>query len=155
MKKIIPILLVAITTIMLSSCIIIAEEPKYTIYFYNDTYTQHVYDWYVKDADGYNHVASKDYCMVAPGEYDYIDDLSKDYYEVWFCVYSSRSTDLYLHTNQIKLDRDTTFRLAIEEFIIGSPRTVADITSIEETDESKFVLIDSEGNTYQLFSANE
>lgn len=155
MKKLFSALIILASVLVMSSCVIVASDstpdPTYTLYFFNDSENTHIYDWYLKDDGGHNYEKSKDYVPVKPGEISSISDLHKDYYQVWFCVYSSpnRDTDVYTHTkNFVYLNSDTTFRLASESYRDGRPRSVS--SSIEQSEELKYVLIDSNGNKYPL-----
>ena len=156
MKKILTILLAAVTTVLLSSCIIYAAPtPTYTMYFQNDTTNQYIYDWYLKDSDGNKYTISDDYCEVAPGYYDSKSGLYEKDYQVWFCVYSSSRSnyDVYLHNNTfVHVNSDTTYRVTTEKYYVGGPRSAA---SEAENEETRFILVDSNGNKYELVSDNE
>ena len=146
MKKIFSILLASMVIGLFSSCILVV--PEYTMYFYNDTTKQYVYDWYLIDSDGDDYAASKDYCEVAPGEYDYISNLKEDCYQVWFCVYQTRDKDYYVHTdNYFELNSDATFYLSDTKAYTGTPRSAS---SGNDNFEDTYVLKDSNGNEYKL-----
>ncbi len=153
MKKILSIIALAITAIMLSSCVVhvnaeTVEPPTYRIYFYNDTAKQFIFDWYVEDEDGGNYELSDEYREIECGEYDYIDGLEKDYYRVVFCISSDYSEDWYVRSNLVFVNSDTTFRLSDKHYYDGKPRSaLSSETSSEETD---LVLIDSNGNEYPI-----
>lgn len=155
MKKIFSVLLLALTLSLFTGCIFVGdvdyEPPKYTLYFFNDTSNKTIYDWFLKDDDGENHVKSDNYVPVEPGEISSISGLKKDYYQVWFCVYSAtnRQSDVYVHTeNFVYVDSDTTFKLDTESYVSGRPRSATGVT--EAKDKSNYVLIDSKGNVYPL-----
>lgn len=150
MKKLFPILALSMIIGLFSSCIINFESSKYTMYFDNDTSTQYIYDWYVKDSNNHNYTISSEYCPVPPGEYSSISGLSEGNYQVWFCIYSNprRDTDVYMHPESfVHVDADVTFSLYDESYTYGRARSAA---NGEETEESRFVLIDSKGNRYPL-----
>ena len=150
MKKIFPILLLSMILGLFSSCIIVPpealEEPKYTMYFYNDTTVQHVYDWYLKDEDDNNYVASENkYCEVPVGTYAGLSGLRKNYYQIWFCVYSNRSNDFYVHSDGLfYLDSNATFYLSDLSIVRGGPRSA--VTENEQVEQ--LVIVDSKGNIY-------
>ena len=153
MKKLISFMLIAISAIMLSSCIINIEEPKYTIYFNNDSDTQYIYDWYVKDSSGNNYTLSKEYCPIPQRGASSIGGLREGDYQVWFCVYSNakRDTDVYVHpTTFVHLNADVTYSLRNDNYTYGRPRSALN----EETEAENFVLVDSNGNTFELVSGN-
>lgn len=157
MKKLLTILLAAVTTLILSGCVINLSNlsnlntTTHTMYFYNDT-DQDVHDWYLKDSSGDNYEISDDYCEVSPSSYSSISGLHTNYYQVWFCIYKGAKTDVYMHTdNYVHVDSDTTFRLSTESYYTGKPRSAAPNA---EGDETKFVLVDSNGNKYELVSDN-
>ena len=153
MKKIISVLLLALTLTLFSSCIII-DISKHTMYFYNDTTNQNVYDWYVKDSDGENHLPSTGWNEVPPGTYDKIENLPEGLYTVWFCVYTGGAGEVYAHTqNYVNLDTDTTFHLSDERCYKGSPRSA--VSSEEDNNDEELALIDSNGNKYELVFAQK
>ena len=148
MKKITTIIMLALTALMLSSCVINLEPVTHTMYFQNDSRTQHVYDWYVKDSDGTKYVISKDYCAVPCNSTSAISGLYTKDYQVWFCIYSGIRSDVYTHSaGFVRLDSDTTFSLSSVSYYGGKPRSAEG--TIEDA-ESDFVLIDSNGNKYEL-----
>ena len=55
MKKIATIIMITLTAILLSGCVINVESVTHTMYFQNDSSTQYVYDWYLKDTNGKNY----------------------------------------------------------------------------------------------------
>ncbi len=155
MKKLFPVILLTMIIGLFSSCVIVTtEEPKYTIYFNNNK--QYIYDWYVKDDDGRNHVLSDNYCPVQVNTVSAISNLPKDNYQVWFCIFSHSSprgdTNVYLHTDSyVYLDQDVTFNFYEFNYTGGRPRSAV---SVNDNDEfSEFVLTDSNGNTYPLVKA--
>ncbi len=155
MKKLFPVLLLTMIVGLFSSCVIVTtEEPKYTIYFNNNSSTQYIYDWYVKDDDNRNHVLSDNYCPVATNTVQSISGLPKDNYQVWFCIYTNpqRDTNVYMHTqNFVYVDQDVTFNLVQENYTSGRPRSAASVNDGDEIFD--FVLTDSNGNTYPLVKA--
>lgn len=159
MKKLLTILLAAVTTLILSGCVINLSNlntTTHTMYFHNDTKNQNVFDWYLKDSSGDNYEISDDYCEVSPLSYSSISGLYTNDYQVWFCIYSNPdadANDVYLHTqNFVHVDSDTTFRLSTVKYYTGKPRSAAPNA---EGDETKFVLVDSNGNKYELVSDNQ
>ena len=147
MKKIISVLLLALSLTVLSSCIII-NTPTHTMYFYNNTSTK-VYDWFLKDSDGDNHLPSEGWNEVPAYKYDKMTGLSEDYYTVWFCLLTTGNKDYYVHTeNSFHIDSDTTFYLKTETCSNGSPRSANSTDS--DTNDEELVLIDSNGNQYKL-----
>lgn len=155
MKKLLSILMISLTAVILSSCIIVAhEEPKYKFYFVNDTLSP-VYDWYLKDEDGDNHAKSSGYCEIPPGAYSYKSGLSEDYYQLWFCPLQTIASDYYVHTDYIKLDEDTTYYLNLDRFYDGKPNNRSAVNEETVSESGTLVLTDSKGNIYPLYKAEE
>lgn len=146
MKKIFSILLASMVIGLFSSCILVL--PEHTLYFYNDTKNEYVYDWYLKDLDGTEYAVSSGYCEVGPGEYDYISNLKENCYQVWFCEKRTQDKDYYWHTdNYFELNSDATFYLSNTKTYSGSPRSAV---SENNNFENNYVLKDSKGNVYKL-----
>ncbi len=148
MKKFLTIMLIAITAVMLSSCIIVTKEtpvPTYTMYFSNDT-KSHVYDWFLKDKDDNNYTISDEYCEVPTKTTSAMSGLYEKYYQVWFCLYSSRNEDVYLYTNTfVLLDEDTIFHLSDKSF------TSRSVINADNSDSEKhYVLRTSDGQEFEL-----
>ena len=148
MKKFLTIMLIAITAVMLSSCIIVTKEtpvPTYTMYFSNDT-KSHVYDWFLKDKDDNNYTISDEYCEVASGTSAAMTGLYEKYYQVWFCLLSTRTQDVYLYTkNYVLLDEDTIFHLSDYSF------TSRSVLNADNSDSEKhYVLRTSDGQEFEL-----
>ncbi len=159
MKKIFPALMLTMIVGLFSSCVIVTtEDPKYTVYFNNNSTTQYIYDWYLKDDDNHNHVISDSYCPVSQRSVSSMSGLPRDNYQVWFCVYSYSNptrgdTNVYMHTeNYVYVDKDTTFNLTSQSYTAGSPYRSA-VTANNDEEISEFVLTDSNGNTYPLVKA--
>ncbi len=150
MKKLIPILIIFSSILMLSGCEFHLHpyRERYTMFFENNT-TSYVYDWYVKDDFGMNHTGSTEYYPVAPGETSSINNLWPDYYEVWFCLYSTVSKDYYVHTKTMTyLDSDTVFKLKTRSYHNRSISSATNETS--DDDNVRYILVDSKGNEYPL-----
>jgi len=158
MKKLIPLLSLTLFIGLLSSCIFLPggysdnTTPRYTMFFDNASTNQFIYDWYLKDTNNTNYVKSKNELYpVAPGKTAKISGLKTNLYQVWFCVFTSSTNDVYLHTeNYVDFDSDTTFELkdgGEYSFIEGAPRNATPETSNNITD---LVLIDSNGKRYPL-----
>lgn len=148
MKKLLSLMLIAFAAVMLSSCIIVAtadEPPTYSMTFINDT-PGHVYDWYLKDRAGDNYAKSDNYCEVARGDRSTKSGLKERDYQIWFCPYSSRDTDVYLYTkNYTHLDRDQIFYLSDHSFYARSAAGTAD-----ENAEPIYVLRTADGTELEL-----
>lgn len=152
MKKIATIIMITLTAILLSSCVINLEPVTHKMYFQNNSYTQHVYDWYLKDSNGKKYIKSDDYCPVPVRSNSYMSGLYTKEYQVWFCIYSNPRTDIYLHSNGFAtVDSDTTFRLSDDSeeiFYGGAPRSAG--KTVNENAEPELTLVDSKGNQYKL-----
>jgi len=148
MKKLLSLMLIAFAAVMLSSCIIVTtndEPPTYSFTFSNDT-KSHVYDWYLKDRAGDNYAKSDNYCEVARGDRSTKGGLREKDYQVWFCLLSTRTTDVYLYTqNYTHLDRDQIFYLSDQSFYARSAAGAAD-----ENAEPKYVLRTADGTEFEL-----
>lgn len=148
MKKLISIMLIALSVIMLSSCIIVAnnnEPPTYSMTFYNDT-KSHVYDWYLKDKDGANYAKSDNYCEVPRGDHSTKSGLRERDYQIWFCLLSTRTTDVYAYTrNYTHLSQDQRFYLSDESFYSRSAAGSSD-----DNAEPEYVLRTADGTVLEL-----
>ena len=164
MKKIIPILLVALTAIMLSSCIIVArEEPTYTITFYNDlvdSARNDIFDWYVKNDSGTNFVVSKRYAthVRSGGGYSSIGGLYEDDYCVIFTFDDTTDAfdgDIYYTSTFFPVDRDLDFN--VQETARGYTVGVRSAENQETSEdvEKSYQIVDSEGNIYPLTKVNK
>ncbi len=145
MKKFLTIMLVAITAVMLSSCVIVTSEstPTYTMYFKNDT-NNYVHDWYVKNKNDYIPYKDSPARSVAPNETSSISGLSKDYYQIWYKIYSTGDTEIFLYTeNFVYLDTDTIFYLSDLSF---------HSRSIDNDTNNNFVLRTADGQELELKS---
>ena len=141
--------MITLTAILLSGCVINVESVTHTMYFQNDSYTQPVYDWYLKDSNGNKYTLSDDYCPVPVRSTSYMSGLYTKDYQVWFCIYQSPRADYYTHSEGfVKLDSDTTFRLSNESYYGGAPRSAG--KAINENAEPELTLVDSNGNQYKL-----
>ena len=152
MKKIFPILLLAMTLGLFSSCVIVAEVPTYKVYFNNDT-ALYVYDWYIKNYDGDNYCPDDEYCEIPPYRYDYVSGVPEDGYQFYFCLFSTRRKDYYFYTDTFyKINETTTFYLSSKGAYIGKPRSAIGPDEIEDNPENleNLILKDSEGNEYPL-----
>ena len=153
MKKIVSVLMIAFIATLLSSCVVVAvDSPRYTMYFYNDTASQYIYDWYVEDADGNNYLPDTEpidgYYEVDCGEYDWVSNLPRGNYRIVFCIYAGRTADYYLTSDYEYIDEDMSFRLRNEVFYEGKWRSAGNSGTEEE--ETQLVLVDSKGNKYPL-----
>ena len=146
MKKLFSILALAMVIGVFSSCVIVAhEEPTYTLYFTNDTQS-YVYDWFLKDKNDKNYAKSSDYCEIPSGRTASKSGLDKKDYQVWFCLLSTRTEDVYLYTkNFVYLDGDTVFYLSDLSFHYRSLATYEN-----QTGEHKYVLTTSTGEELEL-----
>ena len=148
MNKLLSILLVAMTAVMLSSCIIVNtadSTPTYSMTFSNDTQS-YVYDWYLKDRAGENYAKSDNYCEVPRGTSSTKSGLKERDYQVWFCLLSTRNADVYLYTNNYThLDRDQVFYLYDQSFYARSAAGAAD-----ENAEPEYVLRTADGTIIEL-----
>lgn len=147
MKKLFSILALSMVIGLFSSCVIVThEEPTYTLYFCNDTKVQHVYDWYLKNKNNTEFAISDSYCEVPTRTSAGLSGLSKDYYQIWYCVYSTRTDDFYVHSaDYVYLDSDVTFYLSDLTCVRGSPKRSA---TLENAEAEKLVFVDSKGNIY-------
>ncbi len=156
MKKLISLLLIAITAITLSSCVIVTNDTPvtYTMYFNNNTDTQYIYDWYVKDRAGHQYVLSDEYCRVPQGCTSSISGLRAGDYQVWFCIYSNPNrskSDVYIDLGTfVYVNSDVTFNLYEEDYTIGRPYRSA--LEENESNSKKLVIVDSNGNKYELLN---
>lgn len=86
MKKIATIIMITLTAILLSSCVInVTPESTHSFYFYNDT-NMDIRDWYLLDKDGKIYSVHKDgYAEpVAAGRYSHISGLKSKLYQVYY-----------------------------------------------------------------------
>lgn len=86
MKKITTIIMLALTAVLLSSCVInVTPESTHSFYFYNDT-NMDIRDWYLLDKDGKIYSVHKDGCAepVGIGRYSHISGLKTKYYKVFY-----------------------------------------------------------------------
>ncbi len=114
MKKIISVLLLALTLTLFSSCIIVTSS-KHTLTFTNalaDNPYNIIYDWYVCDSNDNIYVANEDANTLYPGERGYID-LEPGTYNI---VFSHEDTSLqgkhaFYRTETINIYSDKEFKL--------------------------------------------
>lgn len=146
MKKLLSFMLIAMSVLMLSSCIIVAtndEPPTYSMTFCNDT-KSHIYDWYLKDKDGKNYAKSDDYCEIERGDRSTKKGLKEKDYQIWFCLLATRETDVYAYTqNYTHLDDDQIFYLSDQSFHARS-------AAADENAEPEYVLITADGTVLEL-----
>ncbi len=115
MKKIVSVLLLALTLSLFSSCIILGDSffSKYSITCYNDT-LKPITDWCVKKGDDKTFANSEYNCKIKSGAKDSINDLSYGYYSI--CISFKNKSQLhpddYEQTNEILLDEDVEFSVA-------------------------------------------
>ena len=155
MKKVLSILLIASALMLLASCIIVPPEIRHTFYFNNNT-SDHIYDWYLKDESGNNYALSDDYCEV-PAHHISSMTVEEGYYQVWFCISSittpRSNVDVYAHTTTfVHLDSDVTFKRMTNLYYTGYVRSAE--SAGNSSDETNFVLVDSNGNEYPLVYGN-
>ncbi len=147
MKKLFPILALSMVIGLFSSCIIVTEKPTYTVYFDNDT-PSYIYDWYLKDKDGNNHVHDPNsYREIAAYQYDRLTGVEEDDYQFYFCLLATRTQSIYSYTESYyHIERDVTFYLSEQKPYNGSPRSAVGY----EEEDANLVLKDSNGNEYPL-----
>ena len=150
MKKIISVLLLALTLSLFSSCIIIEDTSKYDITLLNNT-GENITDWCVKSKDGERYEKDDKNCPVRAGSRDTITDIPKGYYSVCFsfAVKYQLKPDDYEISNLVYLDEDTVFKLATRKFY--SYRSVSSTDLDDEN--SQYVLIIN-GEEYPLVKTN-
>lgn len=156
MKKLLSFMLIAMSVLMLSSCVIVNEEeedPTYTVFFVNNTKDEYIYDWYLKNSRGKNFTISDNYCPVPINTVSAKGGLDKGDYQIWFCVYSNPNRgapDVYMHTeNYVHINTDVYFTL--NDYAFTSVRSASAESDIES---DTYVLVDSNGNEYKLVSDN-
>ena len=149
MKKFLTIMLVAITAVMLSSCVIVTSESipaRYDITCYNNTMKK-ITDWCVKKGEDVTYANSEYNCSINSGESDSIENLSPGYYSI--CISFKQKESLhpsdYEQTGEIYLDEDVIFDVA-ERTYYGR--------SVNNTTEIEYVLRCSNGKEYPLKSTN-
>ena len=108
MKKIATIIMITLTAILLSSCVInVTPESTHSFYFYNDT-DRDIRDWYLIDEDKNIYSVHKDgYAeAVSAGRYSHISGLKTKYYRVFYetIYYESYKSDFFY------IDSDATFK---------------------------------------------
>ena len=151
MKKIVLIMLAALSVMMLSSCIIVAEEEhRYDITCCNDTYVT-ITDWCVKKNDHITYANSDHNCEIPGGYEDTIEDLSKGDYQIFF-TFQTRARlheDDYEYTGSFYLKDDVKFSVATRTIYSRS-------AAPSSTDaDSVPVLVFSDGRVVKLQPCNE
>ena len=153
MKKLFPVLLLAMIIGLFSSCIIVTNDTSSThrIKCYNDT-IKPITDWCVKHVDSngtdYTYANSEENCTIASGASDEIRDLKTGYYSI--CITFVQTTALhpddYEQTNEIYLNKDVTFDVAERKFYARS--AVADK---QDNAETQYIIRLSTGEEYPLY----
>ena len=150
MKKIISVLLLALTLTLFSSCIIIEDTSKYDITLLNNT-DENITDWCVKSKDGERYEKDDKNCPVRAGSRDTITDIPKGYYSVCFSfeVKNQLQPEDYEISTLVYLDEDVVFRLATRKFY--SYRS-ASSTDLSEANPQYILTIN--GKEYPLVKTN-
>ncbi len=149
MKKLFPVLLLTMIVGLFSSCVIVTTEsapPTYSMTFSNDTQS-HVYDWYVKDSSGKNYpISENNYCEVPRGTSSTKSGLKENDYQMWFCLLSTRTADVYLYTQRYThLNQNQVFYLSEQAFYARSVAGTSDDNS-----ENNYVLKTADGTVLEL-----
>ena len=158
MKKIILIFTTVLALCMLSSCVVVAGEPKvvitpnYDITCYNNT-GSHITDWCVKRNDHYTYANSDYNCHIRPFECDTIDDLPSGEYQIFFTFKARGKIHEYDYeeTGTFYLDEDVTFYVRQRD-IYGDRSAAA---SEEKEEGAQLELVCSNGVTYPLTKVEE
>lgn len=151
MKKIISVLLLALTLTLFSSCIIIEDTSKYDITLLNNTTDENITDWCVKSKDGERYEKDDKNCPIRAGSRDTITDIPKGYYSVCFSfeVKNQLQPEDYEISTLVYLDEDVVFRLGSRRFY--SYRS-ADSTDLNEENPQYILTIN--GKEYPLVKTN-
>ena len=152
MKKIISIFLIAVSAIILSSCVVVTNGKHNhhfaDLTFVNDT-NEYITDWYAEDTNGSNYTKSSNWTPVYQGGSSTIYDLYCADYRVRF-TYDYNNHPFYYKSAFTYVDDDTTFYLSDEHFYYSRS---ADGTV--ETAVPMFTLTDNKGNEIPLELVNE
>ena len=108
MKKIATIIMITLTAILLSGCVInYVPETTHTFYFYNNS-NMNIRDWYLLDRDGKMYSVHNDGCAepVEAGKYSRISGLRSKYYQVFY-EYENRTQHT---TGFFDINSDATFK---------------------------------------------
>lgn len=148
MKKIISILLLALTLTLLSGCIII-DDRHFSITCNNNT-EETITDWCVKKDNNKTYANDEDTCRIKPHKEDTISNLPIGYYSI--CItfeekYQLHPSD-YEISKEIYLDEDVTFNVAKRHFYSRSA-----IADNKNDDEQQYILIIN-GKEYPLVKTN-
>lgn len=146
MKKITLSLILISTFMLLSSCVIVADDDwdwhnYHDFTFVNDTQYR-IADWYLRTSDGKQKAKSDNYVEVKPNSSSTLHDVYEDYYQVYMS-YSYYPDKYYYSVNYVYLDTDTKYYLKSNDFYA---RSAASKTS----EENKIILIDDKGNEIEL-----
>lgn len=148
MKKIISVLLLALTLTLFSSCIIVNDDifSKYEIECYNNTYDT-ITDWCVKKGDDITYANSDYNCEIKPGKTDTISNLYRGYYSICISFEEKKQLhpDDYEQTDEIYLDENVTFNVARRKYYSRSASA-----SDQEDSEAQYVVIVN-GKEYPLY----
>ena len=123
MKKIISVLLLALTLSLFSSCIIVGDDSiftpvsKHDITCYNDT-SKIIYDWCVKKDDDSTYVNDEENCEIKPQKRDTIKNLNQGYYKLCFSFKDKIKLNPYDYqeSDYTYLDEDVEFSIAERTF---------------------------------------
>lgn len=112
MKKLLSFMLIAMSVLMLSSCIIVATEEDHTNYYditchnKSDTYIE---DWCVVRNEKVTYAKKKnDYCYIAPGNEATLKDLPEGEYILYVAFVRNPDYDRgdYIESKKFKLNKD-------------------------------------------------
>ncbi len=157
MKKLFPVLLLAMIIGLFSSCIIVTNDTaKHTITLRNnleDDEDNDIFDWYAKNmSDQKFAISSTPVGVSSDGGVSRLRDIPQDYYKVIFTfddTTDNNDNDTYYVSNKFYLDSDKDFIL--EGRHSSYTATVRSATGTENTvTEKEYQIVDSEGNIFPL-----
>lgn len=153
MNKNIGIVLISITLMLFSSCVVVHTRhdpddyiptpviPKYNITFKNNTY-DNISDWYVENRAGTNFEKSSNFVPVRSGEQSTIYNLLKSDYRVVFSYRPIPGISDYYCSAFTYLDENVEYKLYENNFYSRAQGNSSD---------SQFYLMDSNGNKIELY----